>query len=71
MFTFNHFKLNKEITITSYGKSMYGGWYANYRYENSEGVHYDGFHANTLRELCAQMGLSRTALTRDVVRYDN
>lgn len=71
MFTLNHTKLNKEITITSYGKSMYGGWYANYRYEDADGVHYNGFGAPTLKELCAHAMISRTALTRDVVRNDN
>jgi hypothetical protein len=72
MFKLNHNALNKEITITCFGKSMYGGWYANYRYEDKNGKwEFDGFHANTLRELCAQAELSRTAMERDVPRFDN
>lgn len=71
MFTLNHNQLQKTITITCFGKSMYGGWYANYRYEDAKGVHYDGFGAKTLKELCAVAELSRTAMERDVPRFDN
>ena len=72
MFTLTNQKLNKKITITCFGKSMYGGWYANYRYDDNNGKwEFDGFHANTLRELCAQAELSRTAMERDVPRFDN
>lgn len=56
---------NKEIT--SYGKSMYGGWYANY-YEDCVAT---GTRSRTLAELCEKLCISRTALVRDVQRIDN
>lgn len=65
--------LNKvTINVTSYGKSMYGGWYANFTYvsEPYEGI-MDGIRRPTLKELCAALHISRTALTRDVQRWDN
>lgn len=52
--------------VTDYGKSMYGGWYANYI---EDGKH-DGEHADTLKELCAKLGITRKELTT-VTRYDN
>ena len=52
--------------VTDYGKSMYGGWYANYM-ENGE---YKGVHADTLKELCAKLGITRKELTT-ARRYDN
>lgn len=45
----------KRQAVT-YGKSMYGGWYANYH----DGEQWDGIHTETLRELKAkaeEMGL--------------
>ena len=50
--------------ITGYGKSMYGGWYANY-YENGE---HKGVHADTLKALCVALGITRKDLRN---RYDN
>ena len=52
--------------VTEYGKSMYGGWYANYT-TNGE---YNGVHANTLKELCNTLGITRKELTT-ARRYDN
>jgi hypothetical protein len=52
-----------------WGKSMYGGWYANY-FDNNTGRH-DGEHADKLVELCNKIGLSANALRRDVRRIDN
>ena len=63
-------KDDKRMVVTDYGKSMYGGWYANYHWEDAESIHFDGFHDKTLRGLCAQIGVSRTALQRDVRRWD-
>ena len=57
------------LEISGYGKSMYGGWYANYRVINSNEI--SGIGAKTLKEICSELHVSRTALTRDVVRYDN
>lgn len=60
--------------IMDYGKSMYGGWYANiFRYTNKAEYtgEYEGIGANTLRELCAKLKVSRTVLSRDVRRIDN
>lgn len=61
-------KVNNK-TITEYGKSMYGGWYANY-FDESKGE-YNGISENTLHELCAKLQVSATALRNDVTRYDN
>lgn len=41
------------IEITSWGKSMYGGWYANF-YKDGE---YTGTHANTKKELQQKCGV--------------
>lgn len=49
-----------------YGKSMYDGWYIVY-FENGA---YDGFHANTLKDLCAKLGVTKRDLAK-VTRYDN
>ena len=65
--------INKVIiNITSFGKSMYGGWYANFTYvsEPYTGT-YDGIRRRTLTELCNQLHISKTALKRDVPRLDN
>jgi len=55
--------------ITDYGKSMYGGWYANW-FDRETGKR-GGDNERTLRDLCAKLHVSRTALQRDVVRIDN
>jgi len=60
---------NDSKQITEYGKSMYGGWYANF-FDKMKCEH-TGTRAKTLTELCSKIGVSRTALTRDVVRVDN
>ena len=52
--------------VTDYGKSMYGGWYANYT-ENGE---YKGAHADTIKNLCEALGITRKELA-NVRRYDN
>lgn len=62
-------KGNHPIEVQSFGKSMYGGWYLDFYdpiYQK-----YDGIRRATLREICAWLGVSRTALTRDVKRWDN
>lgn len=71
MITLKHNKLQKEITISSFGRSMYGGWYANYHYIDGEKIHHDGFHADTLKELCTKAELSKTEMQHDVTRWDN
>ena len=58
-----------NINITSYGKSMYGGWYLDFK-DNTHDC-YDGIRRNTLRELCQWARVSPTALRRDVKRWDN
>lgn len=62
---------NKTVMLTDYGKSMYGGWYCNYAEETENTVKHNGYHANTLRDLCKQAGVSMTELKRDVTRFDN
>lgn len=62
-------KGNHVIEVNSFGKSMYGGWYCNF-YDPVYNKH-DGIRRNTLREICAWLGVSRTALSRDVMRLDN
>lgn len=62
-------KGNHAIEVNSFGKSMYGGWYCNF-YDPVYNKH-DGIRRDTLREICAWLGVSRTALTRDVRRLDN
>ena len=55
--------------IRDWGKSMYGGYYANwFDHETRE---HGGEHAKTQKELCAKLHVSMTALHRDVVRIDN
>lgn len=64
---------NVTLEVYQYGKSMYGGWYANFRYiapVEYEGK-VDGIRRNTLSELCAQLHISKTAIRRDVYRLDN
>jgi hypothetical protein len=60
---------SKNQDVMEWGKSMYGGYYANY-FDNNTGRH-DGEHADKLVELCNKIGLSATALRRDVRRIDN
>ena len=63
---------NATVEITNYGKSMYGGWYANFRYVGGEyDGRFDGIRRDTLEELCNQLHISKTALRRDVCRRDN
>lgn len=63
---------NVTIEISAYGKSMYGGWYANFQYIGGEyDGKYDGVRRDTLTELCNQLHISKTALKRDVQRWDN
>lgn len=66
-------QLNKvTVEILDYGKSMYGGWYANFRYIGGEyNGRFDGIRRDTLQELCNQLHISKTALRRDVYRRDN
>lgn len=71
MFVLKHNKLKQEIIISSYGKSTRGGWYASYHYVIGEDIYHDRFHANTLNELCIKAELSKTAMRRDVQRWDN
>ena len=60
---------NHAIEVTDFGKSMYGGWYINFYDPTYQ--KYDGIRRNTLREICAWLGVSKTALSRDVRRWDN
>ena len=60
-----------DITVDSYGKSMYGGWYANFHYPYNGEIHYDGIRRDKLSDLCTELHVSRTALQRDVTRFDN
>lgn len=65
--------INKvTIEIRSWGRSMYGGYYADFKYVGGAyDGRYDGIRRDTIRELCAQLHISRTALNRDVMRVDN
>lgn len=50
---------NVTLKITAYGKSMYGGWYANFEY--LDGVYqgqFDGIRRDTLQEVCNQLHIS-------------
>ena len=60
-----------DITVDSYGKSMYGAWYANFHYPYNGEIHYDGIRRDKLSDLCVELHVSRTALQRDVTRIDN
>lgn len=67
-------KLNNgkiDVEVYSYGKSMYGGWYANFRSEYNGQLHYDGINRDKLSDICSELHVSRTALQRDVERIDN
>ena len=59
-------KLDDKMII-DYGKSMYGGWYATIHQDGQ----YKGVGGQTLHELANKLGISVTALRRDVVRRDN
>lgn len=59
-------KLDDKMII-DYGKSMYGGWFATVH----QGGQYKGIGGNTLHELCLKLGVSLTALRRDVERRDS
>lgn len=63
---------NVTINIYQFGRNTKGGyWYASFKYVGGE---YDGgcegVRRDTLRELCAWLMVSRTALQRDVKRVD-
>lgn len=60
-----------DITVYSYGKSMYGGWYADFYYTYDGERHIDGIRREKLSDLCSELHVSRTALQRDVTRFDN
>ncbi len=67
-------KLNNgviDLEVYQYGKSMYGGWYANFRYTYNGELKYDGIRRDKLSDLCTELHVSRTALQRDVDRVDN
>lgn len=66
-------KNDKKMVLTSWGKSMYGGWYCNYYIEDSNGntVKYDGFGGKTIADICQQAGTSRSELQHNVTRWDN
>lgn len=55
------------MKITEYGKSMYGGWYANYIREDGN---YDGEHAKTLAELSEKLNITTTEIKK-ARRFDN
>ena len=55
------------MKVVDYGKSMYGGWYANYINENND---YKGVHAPTLMELCSKLGIATTEIKK-ARRFDN
>ena len=57
------------LEVSSYGKSMYGGWYADYREINSGVI--SGVRFNTLKEVCEYLNCSKTELISQVMRFDN
>lgn len=59
---------NRNEEVLDWGKSMYGGWYANIRTPQGE---YTGVRENKLTNLAVKVGLSVTVLRRDVHRLDN
>lgn len=61
--------LVSDKIILDYGKSMYGGWYANYI--NTVSGKHTGDHKDTLKELCKALGTDRITLLRNVTRRDN
>jgi hypothetical protein len=65
--------IGEYFEVSRYGKSMYGGWYANYRVidKDGNGSHFDGVGASTLAGICDQLGTSKTELKKQVVRFDN
>ena len=64
---------DKKVVLTQWGKSMYGGWYINFRVEEQDGQisKYDGFHGRTLAEVCEQAGVTQQRLKAFVNRWDN
>ena len=60
--------MKNTIEITSWGKSMYGGWYVNY-FDNTDGD-YHGERFSTLTEIILTMDLSKKDLP-DCKRFDN
>ena len=65
-------KNGKEIKIYSWGKSMYGGWYANFIYaEGTPEFDYMGVRRDTLDELCKALDVTKAKLNACVARIDN
>ena len=60
--------MKNTIEITSWGKSMYGGWYVNY-FDNTDGDYY-GERFSTLPEIILPMDLSKKDLP-DYKKFDN
>lgn len=60
--------MKNTIEITSWGKSMYGGWYVNY-FDNADGD-YHGERFSTLTEIILTMDLFKKDLP-DYKRFDN
>lgn len=57
-----------ESRVLDYGKSMYGGWYANYLINGN----FDGVHGDTLREVKEKLkGLGLDVNLKNVHRFDN
>jgi len=57
-----------ESRVLDYGKSMYGGWYANYLINGK----FDGVHGDTLREVKEKLkGLGFDGNLKNVHRFDN
>lgn len=57
-----------DMTATSYGKSMYGGWYLNYT--DMDG-NYRGIRRDTLKAVCEWMNITVHELGKSVMRQDN
>ena len=57
-----------DETITSWGKSMFGGYYAEYITEDGKR---DGVHADTIGELCWKLNTTKSDLVGKVSRFDN
>ena len=60
--------LKMEIEISSWGKSMYGGWYIDY-FNNADG-NYHGVRFNTLKECLNALQATRQEL-KPCKRFDN
>ena len=58
------------MKVTAWGKSMYGGWYANTLVETSDGLEHDGVRYEKLKELKAWAVENGVSLP-NYQRYDN